>query len=246
MTTDMRVERSSISLKKLALESLRSGIISGTFAPGERLIERELCEKLDVSRTLVREVLSQLETEGLVRLIPHKGPIVALYTPEEAKSIYQVRAALEELAGQLCALNASAAEIKTVQSAFGRLKEAYRSGRSEPILVAKAKFYEALCAGTHNTALTDLLRMIHGRVTMLRAQTLSTPGRRTASLAELNEIVRALLAREANQTGAACRKHVENAAAVAAELLAARVDVSHKATGLQATGNVNRSAAAAA
>jgi DNA-binding GntR family transcriptional regulator len=56
---------------------LRQAIMLGRFAPGARLIERELCETLGVSRTSIREALRRLEAERLVCIVPHKGPIVA-------------------------------------------------------------------------------------------------------------------------------------------------------------------------
>ena len=96
----LRVVRSMVSLKKQVVESLRTAIFDRRFSPGDRLVERELCEMLDVSRTLLREALSQLEAEGVVQIIPHRGPIVAVYRAEDAKSIYEVRAALEEMAGR--------------------------------------------------------------------------------------------------------------------------------------------------
>src|SRR5579885_3504051 len=86
---------------------LRQAIVTGHFQPGARLIERELCTLLGVSRTSLREALRQLESDGLVVNIPHKGLVVATMTREEAEEIYQVRAAMEGLAGRLAALRAT-------------------------------------------------------------------------------------------------------------------------------------------
>ncbi len=72
--------------------NLRSAILSGRFAPGERLIEALLCEMLQVSRTSLREALRQLEAERLITIKPFKGPAVAIMTVDDAKQIYEARA----------------------------------------------------------------------------------------------------------------------------------------------------------
>lgn len=79
---------------------LRQAITSGRFAPGARLIERELCETLGVSRTSVREALRRLEAEKLVRSVPHKGPVVAIMSKQEATELYAIRRLLEGFAAE--------------------------------------------------------------------------------------------------------------------------------------------------
>ena len=218
--TSLRVVRSMVSLKKQVVESLRTAIFDRRFSPGDRLVERELCEMLDVSRTLLREALSQLEAEGVVQIIPHRGPIVAVYTADDAKSIYEVRAALEEMAGRSFVERATEQECKALETAFAEMKRSCTSKLGADHLTVKARFYAALSAGAHNPVLVEMLRLIHGRVSMLRATTLAQPGRLAASLAELGTIVKAIKARDAEAAARACRRHVENAGAIAIAILA--------------------------
>lgn len=216
---NLRVVRPLVSLKKLVVESLRAAIGEGRFAPGDRLIERELCEMLDVSRTLLREALSQLEVEGIVQIIPHKGPIVAVYTAAEANAIYELRATLEEMAGRCFVERATAGERAALEAAYAELTRAYRTKSSKNRLEVKQKFYSALTAGAHNPVLEDMLRLIHGHVTILRATTLAEPGRLSGSAAELGEIVKAIQRNDAAATAEACRRHVMSAAAIAEQIL---------------------------
>jgi DNA-binding GntR family transcriptional regulator len=215
----LRVVRSMVSLKKQVVESLRTAIFDRRFAPGDRLVERELCEMLDVSRTLLREALSQLEAEGVVQIIPHRGPIVAVYSAEDAKSIYEVRAALEEMAGRSFVERATEQECKALETAFAEMKRSCTSKLGADHLTVKTRFYAALTTGAHNPVLVEMLRLIHGRVSMLRATTLAQPGRLAASLAELGNIVKAIKARDAQAAARACRLHVENAGAIAITVL---------------------------
>ena len=88
-------------LRQQVLDELRQSIIAGRLNPGERLIERELISMMGVSRTVIREALRQLESEGLVAIVPNKGPIVRTLTLEEARDLYAIRAVLEGLAARL-------------------------------------------------------------------------------------------------------------------------------------------------
>jgi GntR family transcriptional regulator, trigonelline degradation regulator len=216
---DMRVERAAQSLKQLAIERLRGAILSLRFKPGDRLVERELCESMGISRALLREVLSQLEAEGLVRIIPHKGPMVARYSRDEALSIYEVRAVLEQETGRFFAERASSSEKAALRGALETIRKAYRGKDQSAWMVAKSQFYDALMAGARNPMLAEMLRLIHGRVSMLRATTLAEPGRIAVSFKELERIVAAIEAGDATAAGLACRAHVENAAIIAAAAL---------------------------
>lgn len=212
----------SASLKKQVIEALRTAILEGRFQPGDRLVEREVCEMFQVSRTLLREALSQLAAEGILQIIPHRGPIVAIYSAEDARSIYELRATLEEMAGRCFAERASPAERKALENAFAAFKKSCRGKPGNDLLLVKTAFYAALTAGAHNPVLEDMLRMIHWRVTMLRAHTLSQPGRLPISLAEIGEIMDAIARRDPDAAGQACRRHVMNAAAIAYEVLSAK------------------------
>src|SRR5215510_13767336 len=103
---ELRVERSAKTLRGLVLEKMRDAILEFRLRPGERLVERTLCDRLGVSRTVVREVLRHLEAEGIVENIPHQGPAVARPDPAKAAQIYEIRALLEAEAARACAQRA--------------------------------------------------------------------------------------------------------------------------------------------
>jgi DNA-binding GntR family transcriptional regulator len=112
------IKKAAAPLRLQVLDELRQSIISGRSAPGTRLVERELITMLGVSRTVIREALRQLETEGLVATVPNKGPIVRELSASEAKDLYSIRAVLEGLAAQLFTHNAGKIEIDKLEHAL--------------------------------------------------------------------------------------------------------------------------------
>jgi DNA-binding GntR family transcriptional regulator len=208
------------SLREQVAERIRSAIVSGRFHPGDRLIERELCELISVSRTSVREALRELESEGLITMLPNRGgPIVSVVDAATAESIYQVRAMLEGLAAQLFAMRSSDAQLRQLEMAVEDLEVVYASGDAAKILERKAEFYRLLLEGAGNEVATSMLNNIHTRVSLLRATTLADTKRAKESIAELRNIVAALASRDGQAALEASVLHVQNAAACALAIL---------------------------
>ncbi len=90
---------------------IRSAIISGAFPVGSRITEEMLAERLSVSRTPVRAALQRLASDGFIEMASHVGAMVKVWSPEEARQIYEVRARLEAMGARLAARNAAKSEI---------------------------------------------------------------------------------------------------------------------------------------
>lgn len=215
-----RVDKIAAPLRHSVTESIRNAIATGHFKAGERLPERELCELTGVSRTLVREALRQLESEGLIQVLPHRGPLVARVTRKQAEGIYQVRVVLEGLACHLFAENATDRHREDLTAAFAELRRAMETGTPMERLKAKNTFYDRLIDGSCNEALGISLRLLNSRVMMLRATSLQAPGRAKESIRELSELLEALMARDAEKARWLGETHVRNAAAAALTFLA--------------------------
>ncbi|MEA3093539.1 MAG: hypothetical protein QOJ04_4881 [Caballeronia sp.] len=227
MNTNRLVVRSVATLRQQVIDGLRACISDLTFKPGDRLIERELCEMLGVSRTLIREALSQLVAEGLVQIIPHKGPIVSVMTGDEARGLYEVRAVLEALAGRQFTERATDEQRVALKEAFNPLALIRDVQGQEGIMLflkQKARFYDVMLEGAGNPVLMEMLRLVHTRVMMLRATTLSQEGRLPQSYDEIATIVDAVMRHDADAAAAACKRHVEQAERLAVQVLAAAAD----------------------
>lgn len=212
---DFKVSKRNSTLRGQVEDKIRAAIREGHFVPGQRLVERELCELLDVSRTSVREALRHLEAEGLINVVPHKGPTVAVMDKQEAQQLYELRALLEGYAGEQFALTGSK-DLKTkLGLALREFERIAESGTSGERLAAKAGFYNLLLEGCGNVFVGQTLELLYNRIALLRMTSMSQPGRLVHSLAELRAIVAAIQAGDGVAAGNACRLHIQNAAKAA-------------------------------
>ena len=216
----LRVERPTMTLRKLALGKLREAILQFHFAPGERLVERRLCEELGVSRTVVREALRHLEAEGLVENTPHRGPAVAELDRAVIEQIYELRVWLEGAAARACALAADAEVVARLYAGLDAIGKSYEQGDVNRTLEETTSFYETMFLAGGKSVAWDIERNLNARINALRALTMSSAGRSRTGPAEMRRIVDAIRDGDPDAAEAASRAHVERALAIARERLA--------------------------
>lgn len=192
---------------------IREAITELRFRPGQILVERELCEATNASRASVREALRQLESEGLVHSVPGKGTSVAGVSKKEAADLYELRAALESMAGRLFAERADDSQREQLVALAARAGTVHDS--TSDFMAVKTEFYAVLVAGSGNAELERMIKSLHLRVTMLRATSLSVPGRLEQSARELAEIARRAASGDVDRTGELCTEHVRSASTAA-------------------------------
>lgn len=220
---ELAVPRHATTLRGLLEDRLRGAILNGHYVPGQRLVERELCETFGVGRTSIREGLRQLEAEGLVTIVPHRGPSVSTMTYEEAEQLYALRAVLEAFVGQLFAERGTAEDMDRLSAAVEAFEEASRADDRGTLLSSKTALYAVLTDGTGNVFVRQTLGLLHNRVNLLRMTSMMQPGRLAHSVTEIREMHDAIRARDGARAAAACRRHVEMAARAALAQLRRKV-----------------------
>jgi DNA-binding GntR family transcriptional regulator len=223
MTAQPELRRVAAPLREQVTDILRADIVAGKLEPGARLVEMTLCTRFGVSRPVVREALRHLAAEGLVESIPNRGTVVTQLTLEDARDLYEVRAALEGLAGALFAERATDAERVALKKAWDKIKRSYSKGAIAEQIHGKDEFYAVLLNGARNNVIHLTLVGIHARIQILRGVSMQVPGRLKTSLAELREITDAAVAGDAEAAGAACRRHIDHAADIALAALRERL-----------------------
>lgn len=225
-TTDMtdalpslKVERRTTTLRELVLEKMRTAILEAHFQPGERLVERSLCEGLGVSRTVVREVLRHLQAEGLVDSIPNQGPIVAVIDSDTAAQIYEIRALLEGDAAMACARHADEAVMERLAECIARIEQAFAEHDHQRVRELTTTFYEEMFHGGDRKVALDIVRTLNARINRLRAMTIASDDRGRQAVAEMNLILDAIRCRDPRRARDAATAHVARVAVIAAQLL---------------------------
>ena len=217
------IQRIAAPLRQQAHDALRRTIIEGQLAPGTRLVERDLCARMGVSRTVVREVLRQLESEGLVATIAHRGPVVRALSEPEARELYAIRAVLEGLAARMFAAEANEAQVARLGAAVDAVEEAYRAGEAKQVIEAKNRFYLVLFEPARGEVLSGMLASLHARISRWRALGLThperSPQRSARSIEGLRALAAAIGARDAEAAERLARVEAENAAAEVFRLL---------------------------
>lgn len=198
-------------LRQKIIAALRRAIEMGVLKPGERLIEKDLCAQLGVSRTCLREALRELEALRVISNSTVRGLMVTPISTEDAENIYRIRAELEALIAEQFIERASAADCAAFREAGEGLKRAYQLADLEAILDAKKIYYDAFCEGARNPVAFDLLMTLHLRTSPMRAASISREERKAESIGEVDALVAAVSAGDVAAARAAARAHVENA-----------------------------------
>jgi DNA-binding GntR family transcriptional regulator len=192
-------------------ERLREAILTGRARPNERLIEAELADRLQVSRTPIRESLQRLAAEGLV-VSRRRGWVVLEHTSVEIREIYEARAALEGYCARLAAQRATDAQLKEIAS-LHHPKRNLKSSRQHLVEI-NDRFHDAILAAAQNERLADMIRRNRTYYFTFRIAQLYSDEEADASIAGHQAIVRALLQRDANRAEREMRAHIDLALTV--------------------------------
>ena len=216
-----RVSREGQSLRSMTVASLRKAILSLHLKPGEKLTERELCELTGVSRPLMREALRDLEAQGLISNVPHRGPAVAMLTRDDARDIYEVRSALEPMAARLFVERATDGQIDELVAMADRCRQAMAERNVLTVIDALEGFYKTLFTGAGNQMAAMLASMLYSKAGLLRAVTFQrqTDIDAKRSMTHIARIATAVRSRDADAAAATCLMQVKRSRDVAMRLL---------------------------
>jgi DNA-binding GntR family transcriptional regulator len=193
-------------------DMLRAAIVAGRLLPNERLVEADLTRRLGVGRSAVRTALARLEHEGLVELEPHRGARVRLVSVPEAIEIIQARAALEGLAVNRAARNATEADVAGLRAILAEMRALLDHGDLLKASDTNAVLHRRLLEiGGHTTA-NRLIDGLRSQLVRFSYRTILVPGRSERSFAEHTAIIDAIAAHDGAAAERAMRRHLSHVA----------------------------------
>ena len=207
--------REDFSLKRRIYASLREAITSMNIYAEDaalRLDERELSERLSISRTPIREALARLEQEGLVRVVPRKGVYIVRKTKAEILEMITVWAALEAMAARLVTQVASDREIASLRSLFTTFQDGQVRAKIDEYSDTNIAFHQAILRLSRCSLIEEMADGLFIHLRSIRARTIEEGDRAKRSIIDHMHIIEALEARDTELAGRLVREHTMNLA----------------------------------
>ncbi|WP_448191472.1 GntR family transcriptional regulator [Azospirillum sp. sgz301742] len=178
-----------------------------------RLDERQLSDRLGVSRTPIREALTLLEQEGFIRLQPRRGVFVVRKTKAEIIEMIQVWAALESMAARLAAENAKDEDIRTLWDLFRKFEQRSPMENVNEYSDANIAFHKNIIALGGSTLIQEMTDNLFIHMRAIRKLTIGQDNRAERSIHDHKEIIKALERRDADLAERLVREHTLGLAA---------------------------------
>ena len=198
---------------------LRDALTTGEIAPGERLTQEDLAEKLAVSRQPVLQALRVLKKEGFVVDAPGRGLMAAPLDARTLEQLYSVRGALDALAARLAAVQVAAGGATLDAGLIARGRKAAQGGRMSAMIDADTAFHHAIYAASGNPLIAESAERHWHHIRRAMGAVLRDSPSRTAVWDEHAAILQAIALGDATLAERLARDHGEVAGRNLAEQL---------------------------
>jgi phosphonate utilization transcriptional regulator len=198
----------SSSLANVVQQEVERAILAGEHAPGSKLIEAALAQKMGVSRGPIREAFRMLEEAGLVRTEKNRGVFVRDIPMDEAVEIFDLRAAMDELVGRQLAEKITTAQLKEVRALVDAMEQAVKAKDAYNYHLLNLKFHDRLVEMAGNRKLTAIYRKLIKELSLFRRLNLADGWLLPISAGEHRQIVKAIASGDPDAAGKAMFQHV--------------------------------------
>lgn len=211
----MNIEQSISSISRQSLhvelvERLRDLIVDGSLPAGDKIPERELCERFEVSRTPMREALKVLAADGLVSLAPNRGAWVSKITVAELEEVFPIMGVLEGLSGQMACARISDQQIEGIRKTHHQMVAHFEARDMAAYFHSNQKIHEAILEAADNATLHTMYRSLAARIRRARYLANMTDERWAEAVQEHKQILQALEAREGEKLATILRAHLQS------------------------------------
>ena len=199
-----------LPLRDVVFNTLRHAIITGEFAPGERLMEITLANRLGVSRTPVREAIRKLELEGLVTMIPRKGAQVAKITEKNLRDVIEIRCVLEEFAASLACDRITEEEKAEMEQLHQQFVQSAKTHDILDIVEKDEQFHDAIFRATKNDRLITIINNLREQFYRYRMEYVKDIEQHSILVKEHEELMTAIFQKDSETAKQIMRTHLKN------------------------------------
>lgn len=201
-----KVERQR--LHDLVVEHLQNLIIEGTLEPGSKLNEREVCERLGISRTPLREAMKVLASEGLIEIVPNRGAFVSKMDEAEINDTFELMSGLEAMSGELAAERITAAEIAEIKALHAAMLVCRAENDLPGYYSRNQTIHNKINAAAGNAVLRQVYLSVNRRLLALRFKSNFREDKWDRAVREHEEMIEALEAHDGKRLGTILRQHL--------------------------------------
>ncbi len=210
----MSMEYKHQSLQIQVYKTIKKRLLDQVYASGQVLSERKLAAELQISRTPVRRAILELQKEGWVQYLPHRGILIKDLGMKDLKNIFQIRTALEKLAVQLACEHITADQLdvlrQTVQQQLHKYKRSHAAPDYQEFIRYDTEFHNTIIESSGNLMLRTLIEEMRDKIKRTGINSLYSRRSRCAEAAEEHAHILAALERhDAQAAGQAMEKHLD-------------------------------------
>jgi len=189
-------------------EKIRTCILKGEFAPATPLSEYRLAARFKLSRTPVREALTRLERDGMVRAVAGRGAFVSEISAQDIMEIYQVREPLESYAARVAAEKLNVAGLRELTEVVEEMHKCAAAGYVNETFATDIRFHKIIIGATQNQRMTEILATLDDQMHRIRWMWSHKPMWLDRAVEEHDAIFRCLKKHDAEGAEKAMRKHL--------------------------------------
>lgn len=196
-------------IRDIVYEQLRKAILDGNIKPGERIVENDYAEMLNISRTPVREALRKLEIEGFVEYIPRKGVVVKGFSLKDIIEIFEIRKSLECLAIRCVVENITDDDIEKLKEIVRNMEQAGREDNIEGVINICQEFHDTILDVSSMPRLRSMISTLQEYLGRFKRVTLAKTSRRANAIKEHKEILQAIIDRDIDKAEELIVRHID-------------------------------------
>jgi DNA-binding GntR family transcriptional regulator len=201
----------SVPVRDKAYEALKEAIIRGSLRAGQRLVETQLAETLNISRTPLREAILKLQSEGFVQRLSSGGTRVRPLSADEVRHLYAIREVLEGLAAREAAERITLEQLERLDQLTRELEAIEASTDVDRIARVGEQFHRIILEAGGNRQLAEHLRQLRDQIQRYRYLTIEVVGRGRAAAGEHTALLEALRKRDPAKAEKVARWHIQRA-----------------------------------